>query len=96
MIEYVEIAELTGKRHDHVMGDIEGMLSEHCRLTQGDKTHYDGKGQPVPDGVTIKLFWKQGVSEFSRKAWSQTVDWTGEDKYTHYQVQESGYYKGGL
>lgn len=61
-----------------------------CRLAQGDKTPYDGKGQPVPapDGVEVKV-WRDyfGKKLLTEIKLSQDVMWS-QGSITHYQVQE--------
>lgn len=63
---------------------------EHCRLAQGDKTPYDGKGQPVPDGVMVKVwhFNKALVKDSQHFVWTQKAEATNWRLVTHYQVQE--------
>lgn len=50
-------------RVENNQGDEEG--SPYCRLALGEKTAYDGKGQPIPDGVSVRLWVKKGLSEWS-------------------------------
>ena len=56
-----------------------------CRLLQGDKTPYDGKGHcPVPDGVMVKVWWK----DEQRTLKATHAAWHKPNVITHYQVME--------
>lgn len=59
----------------------------NCRLVQGEKTTYDGKGQPVPDGVTVKIWYDADQYPVSVGYILSTseIPW---DIVTHYQVEE--------
>lgn len=58
---------------------------ESCRLAQGEKTKYDGKGQPVPDGVMVEVWFINGDSSiYLSDNWIWNI--TGDILY--YQVQE--------
>lgn len=58
--------------------------SEYCRIAQGDKTAYDGKGQPVPDGVIVE-YWRRGT-EIEGRDRAERIDW--DSGIIYYQVQE--------
>ena len=66
-------------------GNVEYM--HKCRLAQGEKITYDGKGQPVPDGVLVECWYsfKSSISDGPRIYPAHTVTWLN---VTHYQVQE--------
>ncbi|PHS70674.1 MAG: hypothetical protein COB23_03100 [Methylophaga sp.] len=55
-----------------------------CRLAQGEKTAYDGKGQPVPGGVKVEVTFKlEYMLPITETAGS--VDWKYVDTY---KIQE--------
>ena len=58
-------------------------------MIEDERTPYDGNGQPVPDGVLVKL-WRElpDRKTNSKVRLSQDVVWTART-ITHYQVQEN-------
>ncbi len=63
---------------------------KYCRIAQGDKTAYDGKGQPVPDGVIVRV-WFDDNKEWSTEGLVENYSWHNQLKHhtiTHYEVQE--------
>jgi len=67
--------------------DVEGCFSNYCRLAQGEKTHYDGKGQPVPDGVLLNI-WHGEHGSFDDQVLAEECYWKLGTTLTHYQAQE--------
>ena len=59
------------------------------QLVRGEKTPYDGKGQPVPDGVMVTLWLDNGCHlDIPQRA--ECVEWlinVDNVKIIHYQVQ---------
>lgn len=68
------------------LGDSEGIGydADYCRPALGDRTVYDGKGQPVPDGVEVK-WWD---NEASGASLAGQMDWDSFGGVKYYQVQE--------
>ena len=64
-----------------------GYFYEYCRLAQGDKTPHDGSGQPVPDGVVVKV-WLNGDTDYADEGVSQGSYWGEGSTITDYQIQE--------
>jgi len=66
-----------------------GYFYEYCELALGDKTPYDGKGQPVPDGVVVKV-WCDNTegSYYERTDLSERCYWDEDTHITYYQIQE--------
>lgn len=58
--------------------------AENCRIAQGENTSYDGKTQPVPDGVMVTVTW---LDFNTTTNYSQLIDWYVG--IIDYQVQES-------
>lgn len=63
-------------------------LWTYCRLAQGEKIAYDGKGiSPVPEGVMVNaLSNSAGITTGYASLASQNIDWT---QVKEYQVMES-------
>ena len=61
----------------------------NCRIAQGEKTPYDGKSQPVPDGVLVTLWLDNGCYlDVPQRA--EGIEWlinVDNVKIAHYQVQ---------
>ena len=78
------------RRGSYFIGE-DGFDSYHCRIAQGEKTPYDGKGQPVPDGVVIDVWGVVnppdiGEMDFhSERVMSHEITWLD---VTDYQIQE--------
>jgi len=63
------------------VGDYAGDYA-NIELIQGYKTPYNGKGQPIPDDIKVKVFFDDKI--FDNRL-SQNYDW--KDPFiTHYQV----------
>jgi len=56
-------------KHNFSYTSQSGLNFKHIELIQGDKTPYDGKGQPVPDGVFVKIYFHDGgiLNQISQK-----------------------------
>lgn len=72
-----------------VDGDYNTYCAKDCRIAQGDKMTYDGSGQPVPDGVSVKV-WSNNSGPMTLTTgglvWSDhNIRFSG---ITHFQVQE--------
>ncbi|MBL4753835.1 MAG: hypothetical protein JKY52_09635 [Flavobacteriales bacterium] len=70
--------------HDYFF-DEDGGHYKYCRLAQGDKTPYDGKGQPVPDDVMVAVWWWNGAPRILK---ATHAAWHKLNCISHYQVQE--------
>ena len=74
----------------------EGRWWKHCRLAQGERTIYDGKGQPVPDNIMLDVWF--GKNSWPLTIKSNDVHWKSVNKQTkvrYYRVQEQPDYGDG-
>ncbi|NOQ30199.1 MAG: hypothetical protein GQ570_03655 [Helicobacteraceae bacterium] len=71
---------------DYPYEDSVGMQFSQCRLAQGEKTPYEGKGQPVPDGVMVEAWgYKNGRQYYRSRRCAENTVWNLVDEY---QIQE--------
>lgn len=69
-------------RAPHIFQCRHGLWWEHIRLAQGEEVVYDGKGQPLPDGVKVGFLTKLGTQGVLK---AELVQW---ESVVTFQIQE--------